>query len=262
MKSSHILALFLLSLPPSHSVAQFISIGIPQPDQNSGTIGRSFGFNGPPRGQQWLEVIEAMLRSRDRAWVNSADANICLYGDKDVVEALHQLYFADGLSDYRDQIVRPLAGLQQESAVLAAQEILLSPEYPPDHPLVTQSAHSVLRKLGRNGVMTIMEKLHQWGSLPGDGEIDSWPGQALLPIIKEKVSTAQIGVLREIFQDQSARNTGARYAAADALGAVSTAADVAWAQEMMAAETNGLVKEKLADLVTALSKQNTADNQE
>jgi len=201
-----------------------------------------------------------MLRSQDPAWVNSADANICIYGDAAVVQALQRLYHAEGLEQYRDRIVRPLAGLQQESGVREAQKIMLTHEYPPDHPIVTQSALSIMRKLGTDGLLSLLTKLNQWGGLPKEEEIPIWNGNALLRLIAENGSTSP-SALKSTFIDQTERNSGARYAAAHALSATADQ-NIDLVQEFHVMESNPTVRKKLQEIIAGSALEPAQEREE
>jgi len=212
-------------------------------------IGRAFPFGDTPRGQQWLEVIETLLRSQDRAWVNSADAKICLYGDAVVVQALHKLNNSEGLEAYRERITRPLAGLQKEGAIQEAHRLVMLPQYAPNDLFVTQAARAILRKSGAAGSDILIGKLQQWGSLPSESDMPQWAGLQLAEILAAHPEAQDRGMLHTIVTDVTGTyNSGARYGALCSITPLLAEQDIEWITKLVETEANPVIKQKLINI--------------
>lgn len=209
-------------------------------------LGRNLISSVPPTTDDWLLVLEILSRGADRTTEMAADATVCVRADPAVIRAIFQLYQAPGLETARGRLARPVSGLQGPEASAAAMREVMETIYPPDHELCVAAGKAVMRTLGGEGVMLIVNKLAQWGELPTEEDLDSWPGMALTEILANNTNADAIPFLLSTLKGgEGMMSSGGRLGAACALLSLGDRIPDEELQDLIAKEPNPAVRDCL-----------------
>lgn len=157
------------------------------PVEGGWSVGVSVCSSENPTPREWEKIIAILVLGDDAQAVASADANVCIKADGDVMRVLREIHETPNpeIEGRKERVARVFSGVRKDGAVDVALEIVNDKTTPVSHPLVKSSARAVVRRGSPPDISAIFGRLEALGDPPPPEGMAGWEAEALLDALSE-----------------------------------------------------------------------------